>query len=306
MYSCIRNSEKYELDVALLNINSSLSKENEELVTSFAELFEVKFKIISVNSNFAPEFSNSKSLVVYGPLFALDVFENTFLWLDADTILLPGWTSIFQSLGDNSNKGNIIRAVRDSESTLQILKDAKSQSYEINSNRYFNSGVMILCPEMWRKFGYSLEWQEVAQNRKKFHFVFNDQDVLNYMINSNVSLLPKEFNEIAGTRTVDSSSKVIHFAGTPKPWNMTIKAKQIFLGHLGMRYSPSKLISRTVDFEIYWMYESEILTILRELGGNLYTNLLLKSQYEKQQLDFLGVFKHKLLQFTSRDFRNLH
>ena len=123
---------------------------------------------------------------------------------------------------------------------------------------------------------------------------------------NNVSLLPKEFNEIAGTRTVDSSSKVIHFAGTPKPWNMTIKAKQIFLGHLGMRYSPSKLISRTVDFEIYWMYESEILTILRELGGNLYTNLLLKSQYEKQQLDFLGVFKHKLLQFTSRDFRNLH
>jgi len=303
MYSCQRNNDEVGLDVVLLNINSSLSSKNQNLIAKVASLFGIKITISQIDSSFKPEFSNKKSIVVYGPLFALDLIEGDFLWLDADTILLPGWTSIFENLGDNFKENNIVRAIHDSELTLKALEKAGSRSFEVNSHRYFNSGVMLLNPRNWRKTFNTTEWQNVAKKHREYRFLFNDQDVLNFLINSEVSLLSKKYNEITGSRSLVSDSKILHFASTPKPWNLSIKAKQLMLGHLGIRHTASHTFSRLVDFELYWMYELEALDFFKKISRDTYDELKLMNKNELQELDTLGSLKHQLMKFFSTNFR---
>ena len=303
IYSGFQNSDNTNFLVTLLNINSSISKRNQFLISQIFKVFGIEIEIVAIKSEFQPEFSNSKKLVVYGPLFALDLVEEDFVWLDADLILLPGWTKIFSETGDNFQLDTVICASMDTPSTLQILRNSKSKSYENNKERYFNSGVMIAFPGNWKKKFQKLEWQGIALRRRELNFLFNDQDVLNMMIGKDVSLINSEFNFISGTRQSFTDGKIIHFAGTPKPWQLSPKAKHLYLSYLSMRYSNLSENSSSIDFQLYWSYEKDLLNYFRRENFEIYRELNAMRENEGQKIDFLASFKHRVLLFLSKDFR---
>ena len=303
IYSGYQNSESTIFLVTLLNINSSISKKNLILIAQIFKELGIGLKIVEVESEFQPEFSNSKKLVVYGPLFALDLMEQDFVWLDADLILLPGWTKIFSETGENFKSDTIICASMDTNSTLQILRNAKSQSYEKNKERYFNSGVMIASPQNWKKKFSNLEWQGIALRRRDLNFLFNDQDVLNFMVGEGVSLINSEFNKIAGTRLRFSDGKIIHFAGSPKPWQMSPKARHLYLTYLSMRFSNFSENSSIVDYSLYWSYENDLLNYFQRENHEIYRDLNTIREHEGLKLDLFASLKHRLLLFLSKDFR---
>jgi lipopolysaccharide biosynthesis glycosyltransferase len=258
----------------------------------------VDFDIIDIQTQFVTSFSNSKDVVVYGPLFALDFFEEKFLWLDADTLLLPDWIHIFDSVGDNYSEDNIIRAVRDTDSTVALLEQSNNQSFFVNRDRYFNSGVMIGDPKNWQRSFHSRDWQEIALRRAELNFVFNDQDVLNYLVRENVSLLSANYNQISVDRNFRTIPRILHFAGSPKPWNMSRRFRQLYLATESIKFEPKWEVSRIRDLEIYWKYEAEITVLLQESIPAEYSQLRLETTMKG--LDFLTKLKHGSLNLISR------
>ena len=87
-------------------------------------------------------------------------------------------------------------------------------------NAYFNSGVLILNPEAWKR----LDLTNVALKRLKEHGVtlYADQDYFNLLLADSQLFepLPKNFNRMPPLPLgFIRGSSIIHFAGAQKPWN---------------------------------------------------------------------------------------
>jgi lipopolysaccharide biosynthesis glycosyltransferase len=143
------------------------------------------------------------------------------LYLDSDVVVANNIMSIFSLDIDNY----ALAAVEDHQTTnehrmqLSLPYDAK----------YFNSGVMFINLDYWRKNNSENQLLEFAKRKRRVYF--HDQDALNKVFNSQWFLLPHKWNKFHICQTDNLSfhdwrdkyeySKhpmIIHFAATEKPW----------------------------------------------------------------------------------------
>lgn len=131
------------------------------------------------------------------------------IYLDCDLFLKSDWDNFIKTIPKKFN-GLIARRTpghRDFE--------LKYPSNNLDSY-YFNSGVLFFGSRWWFDFGYSNKWKNILVNYDNLGFKTLDQDLLNYMIRDQYTLLPIEMNSYP--HEVDSRTKIIHFAGISKPW----------------------------------------------------------------------------------------
>ncbi len=101
------------------------------------------------------------------------------------------------------------------------------RSCQINSDRYFNAGIMIMNLEQIRKQHRLLdEWIRFVQQFPQT--IFLDQDILNKLFQTRCLWLDAKYNRFAGWDhpPIDEVSKtpaIWHFAGN-KPWNQHVSA----------------------------------------------------------------------------------
>lgn len=157
------------------------------------------------------------------------------LYLDSDIVVQPGWTRIFQiDLGEH-----LLAAVPDFWDNCkcytkhsQLAKYRERELGITNHREYFNSGVMLLNLDAFRKTFKTGELLEIAasKNWKK-----HDQDVINMMCKGKVCLLDYKWNLIECPRKdammalseeerncMHESQKnqlIIHYASR-KPWKV--------------------------------------------------------------------------------------
>jgi lipopolysaccharide biosynthesis glycosyltransferase len=84
-------------------------------------------------------------------------------------------------------------------------------------DRCFNSGVMLLDAEIWRK-------QNIGEQTLAFGMLHqvHDQTVLNSLFSRTFHPLPERYNRILGADhpPVMASDGVYHFLASPKPWDL--------------------------------------------------------------------------------------
>lgn len=131
------------------------------------------------------------------------------LYLDIDTIVTCSLTDLFEI---NLN-GKIAGVVRD----LNINHLA---SFGINENLYFNSGVMLIDLEQWRKNHI----EKIAYDFMEKHpdkCIYWDQCALNYALLDKVKFLPASWNTMGNQKGIlkhSNNVSIIHYAGLNKPW----------------------------------------------------------------------------------------
>ena len=131
--------------------------------------------------------------------------------------LEPVWSGFININFTQNGKFNILEY---SLNTLN-LQDPK---------RYFNTGVALYnIPVIRKKYGANLLIETITNNKEYLH---QDQDVLNEIFNTDIGILPFEWNyELISDREIKEADaifehygeiknpKVIHYFARHKPWN---------------------------------------------------------------------------------------
>lgn len=133
----------------------------------------------------------------YLKLVSQDTLTGSFVWLDSDTLALPGWDSIF-----------------DITSSKKIL--AASERPNNPTNDVFNAGVI-----RWTSAERE-PWRETLARFSSDRYS-SDQVIFNAIYKDNVEFISAEFNSIWGNLVTDAESihpKIVHYGGAYKPWHL--------------------------------------------------------------------------------------
>jgi lipopolysaccharide biosynthesis glycosyltransferase len=286
-------------------IKESLSDKSKKLVLDFCKVFEIDVNLKEFEFNFQVKTSNLP-IQAYICLLWLDTLEDPFLWLDADTLPLENWDTVFNNLNGKKPETALFAALDTDVIKKKLKLYPKNQAYLRGAQSYINSGVFLGIPEVWRKLQFNQKWPEVAANHAELGFEHHDQDVLNYLLYENMHIISSTFNSLVMQNSL-IDQKILHFTGQPKPWHFSEKAKSYF--------SSIEILSGTngqgafggvnwrFEYQNYWRHENALLkSTLPETQLSIdLQDLFFNSR--KHLMARNDKIKHKLLLMTGRKWR---
>jgi len=292
------------------NLNNGLDIQDINFMREYAGYLGIELEVMNLTMPPDLVLQLGKSMNGYFSLLFLDALEEDFIWLDSDLILNPDWERVFDKpkLNNNSNRV-VICAVPDRQVTIGQLKNRGSNgAYLANSEGYFNCGMMWLSPKIWRKLNFNNLWQDVIRRGPMLGLEFIDQDVLNYLLHDHVELISKEFNYMPGDFHLDTPL-ITHFAGYPKPWAMSSKAKAMYFAREALnwnrpQYRPSREGKFKSEYLDYWRYEEEMLADLKANKPHLYDEAIRRKRDVTIDLNLQEKLKYQLIRFISLEFEN--
>lgn len=239
---CHNSSSENFYDVILFenDISDSNKRKLQDIIKTHKNITLRFFSFDNLeNIRFAPEVAYF-SVAAYARLYIPKVMPDysKVIYIDSDMILKADPALLLNfDLGDsvigavidfplqNSNyslnfeyKGNSIVASDYIKNILGI----------VNLENYFNSGLLILDI---KKLNYGIA-NSLLEEIEKDHYFFPDQDILNKICMGKVYYLPLEWNVFSQEllfpikdkkteleyRKARTSPKIVHFAGSKKPW----------------------------------------------------------------------------------------
>lgn len=241
LFSLFENNNKSSFIVHILveqlneyykkRIISSLKKFNQQIV--FHEVDETKLEAVKFRKE------NPLTKAAYFRILLASVLHENIkkvLYLDCDILVLKPIDVLF----DLNLTEYALAAVKDQEK----MPKNEEHRFQLNMSyrqNYFNSGVMLINLEYWRKECAESKLLEFAQKTRTVYF--HDQDALNYLFADKWFELPPQwnrFNQVVYDKnnfvTKDDKLRylydpaIIHYASNIKPWlNIKfVKYKKIY------------------------------------------------------------------------------
>ena len=147
-------------------------------------------------------------------------------------------------------------------------RDEKKQINQLKVQRFFNSGMMVINVKQWIKenllskiLAFSVDCMKqidsAGRNKAWGNARYNDQNILNKMLDGRVLWLPKKYNYIyklnraaffrKAEKNEDYKNQVIlHFAGSVKPWHDWVKDWPVVKEYIDVwQHSPWKDVPMT-------------------------------------------------------------
>jgi UDP-glucose:(glucosyl)LPS alpha-1,3-glucosyltransferase len=206
----------------------SISDENRRRVADLERRFSVGTMIHVIDPEQFREFhhfirSSYYSAATFTRLVVPSVLAgiaDRVVYLDAD-ILCVGDVNELREL---DLQGNIVAAVPDAPVTMA----RRTRALNMDSELYFNAGMMLIDVPAWMAAGISEKAVEVLSSDRK-DLRFQDQDALNLALEGRTRFIANKWNHIYGLvadleqdrRKLELKGEAvfIHFAGSVKPWS---------------------------------------------------------------------------------------
>jgi len=196
-------------------------------------LNEIKiFKFDRKNTNFPNIEDKHVSEATYYRLYLEDYINPNnsnvkfITYLDGDIICLQNpLKEIKKIISKMKNEKYVISA--NTETIRNSDSEYRFNSLGMNSNRYFNAGVMIINLEEWFSLGIKEKSAEIIKTKSQYLELW-DQDVLNICFDNNYLELDNnlnfrfdilKFNESL-LKKINSNAKLLHYYGSTKPWSI--------------------------------------------------------------------------------------
>jgi len=268
-------------------IGDTLSQANRELIESVCNQLGIEVRLKEFTFDYQVHVSHIP-VQTYIKLLWFDYLDETFLWLDADTLPLANWQSIFDYPVDTESRV-VINAVIDSDIVKnRLARFPNNAAYAKAGKNYFNAGIFIGNTKLWKKNKFHEEWPTIAANYQELGFEHHDQDILNYLTYQNSELLDSSYNSLVMQGSF-VNQKILHFTGQPKPWHFNEEAKNYF--------SSIELLKGKNDtgafgganwlfeYQNYWRHEKALLEHFKE---NRYLITILTASYLGSRKSLLG------------------
>ena len=250
------------------NVNLGLTENMMRRLVQVCEHLSIEMRIVELKIS-AKLKTTSQPLNVYAKMHFLDCLDSEFLWIDADCLLLQNWQEILEYeeiLKENLNL--VIAAAADEEQSNVASTNMAMSNLD---HTYFNSGIFLAIPARWRKAGLDREWISTGENHQQLGFEYQDQDVLNYLLNGKIAELPQKFNVLRGNH-FEANSRILHFTGKPKPWAFSGSSRQYYAAkvilnpsRLGREFNPG--VNWIEKFCHYWIYEDSLISAISDCVG---------------------------------------
>lgn len=227
--SILENNKKQECNIYILT--DSLKEDNRNKFQKIAEKYNQKIIIFDIDIN---SYSNLKvrsryPKSMYYRFLLPDLLKGVdkVLYLDCDIIVRTNISSLF----DEDLSGYSCCAVED-----QQADDVKIRNKNLYLGKYFNSGVLLINLDYWRKNDIATRLVDFILQYPDRCF-FPDQDALNIILEDSVNFISPKFNfqalwfknlkninylftkheEIIKFR---DNPSIVHFSETVKPWHI--------------------------------------------------------------------------------------
>ena len=226
--SFLENHKGFHTEVYIIVKNRL---EAEKKLKRLENLYDVEVNILvfpfnDVVSTFPISCSNW-TIETYYRLFAAEILPeklDRILYLDCDIIVDGDVSEMYFSDMEN------VSALVCSEPTLE--KSAIRLGYNVEEG-YFNAGMMFINIDYWREHDILKRCIEFIKNHYDI-LLFNDQDVLNYVLHDSKKFIDIEYNffslyitkmifdsidENMKMAVINCKPRIIHFL-KPKPWTI--------------------------------------------------------------------------------------
>lgn len=232
--SLFENNREREINVYVL-IDKELLKKEVAKFDRLAKRYNQNIYFCKVDKSFFENFpikgngEGQLSIVAYYRIYAADLLPKTVdkvLYLDCDIIVNGSVGELF----DMDWTDVAIGGVADMCIEWQEFYDRLHYDRSLG---YFNSGVVLMNLDYWRKHNISQQCLDYLANNYAI-IENNDQDVLNYVMRFNKRMLPITYNyqtlfltpyiyeslsyQMQTNILDEKSPKIIHYASRMKPW----------------------------------------------------------------------------------------
>lgn len=242
-------SREREVHRAIAVTPDSLCGESKEVILEVAEWLKVSVTFLELQLPPVLPVSHHFTEMSYARIVLADTLENTFVWLDADTLLLPGWDHLLDF--PEPAGGFVIRAALE-DGNKERTAGSLNQAVLRAGKSYFNSGVAQINPLAWRQKGLNHQWKQLLEEYESRGFQWVDQCVLNFLLFGFNLVLPAGFNFSPDSGDANiAEPHVIHYKGSNKPWMVAPLERNRFMSRLAGR--PHNW------FAFYWKIEGELI-----------------------------------------------
>ena len=224
IYSIYKNTNQL---VDIYIIYNKISKSSLQLFNKLAEIFKDKLKIFPTKipkkiENLLQKISlegNHLPISAFYRIFLPELLPNLdrILYLDADTLVINDLNPLWQT----DLQGAFIGCVPDL--AVAVVNSWGEQLLGPEKDNYFNSGVLLLDLNLFRKYSINLYFYQFILETTYF-YVLGDQDALNLYFKNAVKLLDIKFNYVFKLLSTMPKNledvTILHFLGPHKPWNI--------------------------------------------------------------------------------------
>ena len=213
---------------------SLLSETNRTTVSKILEKLQISFEFIPIQLDAKLRGHYHIGKIAFARLYLADTLTEKFLWLDCDLICFQGWDQLFAFKEFDAGSSAVCAAV-DTAPILQNLNtdlNKKNAALLRAGNNYFNSGVLLVNPKLWRQINISKSWKDVYRDYEALGFQFADQCILNYLCSNSIHHMARKYNTFGyrrGNFLGKGDVRIIHFAGGEKPWHYKKNILEIVL-----------------------------------------------------------------------------
>jgi len=180
---------------------------------------DMKEKIEPIKESLSLRLRDYYSDAIYYRLFIPSMFKDLkrAVYLDSDVVLLDDVAKLFFT----PLYGKILGAVTD-ESVISVpvfSRYVKTYIGTRTANRYFNSGVLVMDLDGFRRHGIEERFIKLLLSYN-FKTVAPDQDYLNFLCRGKVKYLPAGWNKhaIVGRDIPEEELHLVHYNMFNKPW----------------------------------------------------------------------------------------
>jgi lipopolysaccharide biosynthesis glycosyltransferase len=221
LLSCSRNLGELKARLFLLTVD--VDDRGHQDIQDFAEEHGIFIDVLKLN---VPDLS-SYDLGYWGVATIARLYMDSLIppsitrlvYLDADTLVVAPMADLFAI----DMEGHPVAAVDDCLMAFpHKMLERKRQIGMSAEGRYFNAGVLVFDWTMLRE----TDLLEKARNlflADPDRYPFNDQDVLNVVLDGNWAVLDPRWNTQTGLVPIISDPAIKHFTGSQKPWKSSWK-----------------------------------------------------------------------------------
>lgn len=203
-------------------ISKKIKKDNEKIVQEFAINNNIIINIYVIDENIFKNLPKTEyiSHATYNRFLIPNILKDItdkVLYLDADIICLNS----IKLLKNFNIDDNIVGVI---EEANKYVEKQQIKELELISNKYFNAGVMYINIKEWIKNNINDKILNLLKSKKKF--MFNDQDILNIVLENKCIYMDKIYNYEFDVRhkhnryvyNIPSDVVFLHYVGKFKPW----------------------------------------------------------------------------------------
>ena len=214
IFSLLYNNQNIKLNITILT--ADINKSSAKKLKKIGERYNTTVSIIYIDSS---HFEGTRTRLhftteIYFRLLAPDFIKGSeCIYLDSDLVV----NGSIEELLNIDLQGNYLAAVRDGDSSTNNYRNSVLGLRP--GAIYFNTGVLVINLDLWRKEDVASKVIKMNQEQK---LEFPDQDALNIICDGKYTQLDPAFNKQYHMHNYNSSKApvIYHFTGGMKPWKL--------------------------------------------------------------------------------------